>query len=122
MSKRTIFLICLVLLLPAIIFAGGTGYLLLSDQGDSGMKVPSSVKIYERQGANKFVKTVFTTDSRGRGDQQETDGLDVTSVSLPPLFPQGFVVTHDGFHSAFNLYRWEDFAQDDLATCSSGVR
>ncbi len=102
--------------------ADGTGYLLLSDQGDSGMKVPSSVKIYERQGDNKFVKTVFTTDSRGRGDQQETDGLDVTSVSLPPLFPQGFVITHDGFHSAFNLYKWEDFAQDDLATCSSGVR
>ncbi len=86
------------------------------------MKVASSVKIYERQGDNKFVKTVFTTDSRGRGDQLETDGLDVTSVSLPLLFPQGFVITHDDFHSAFILYKWEDFAQDHLTTCSSGVR
>lgn len=99
----------------------GSGYLLLSDQGDSGMKVPSSVKIYKRQGDNKFVKTVFTTDGRRRGDQLETDRLDVTSVPLPPLFPNGFVITHDGFHSAFNLYKWEDFAQDDLATGSSGV-
>jgi len=101
--------------------ADGNGYLILSSQGDAGRKIPAQLKIYERQGNNRFVKTVNLQDHRGRGDQMETDGVDAAAASLPPGFPHGFVIAHDSRHSAFQIYRWEDIAESDLESCGGGL-
>lgn len=81
--------------------ANGTGYLLLSDQYDS------LVKVYERQGSNTFVTTLDTQGAFA------TDGLDATSLSTPE-FPRGFFVTHDDTDSNFELYDWRDLIDAGL--------
>jgi 3-phytase len=91
----------------------GGGYLLLSSQGNS------TIKIYDRQGNNQFIKTVEPRDQNGDGDLG-TDGLDVTSFAAPPTFSQGLVVVHDDGGRRFHIYDWADFAQDDLGICVNG--
>ncbi len=92
----------------------GAGYLLLSSQGNS------TIKIYERQGNNQFLKTVEPRNQNGGGDLG-TDGLDVTSFAAPPLFSQGLVVVHDDPGRRFHIYDWADFAQNDLNICVNGL-
>ena len=77
--------------------AGGTGYLVLSSQGNG------DVKVYERQGANAFVGTISKPSSTG------TDGLDATSAPTP-LYPQGFLITHDASDSDFDIYDWAEIS------------
>lgn len=91
----------------------GTGYLVLSSQGNS------TIKIYERQGNNKFLKTIEPRDSFGKGGLG-TDGLDVNSFAAPPNFPQGMVVVHDEAGSRFHIYNWAHIAQNDLTICVNG--
>jgi len=79
-----------------------TGYLLLSSQGND------TVKVYAREGDNRFLKTVFTMNS------SHTDGLDVTSRPAGPDFPKGFLVCHDSPGRRFVLYPWQDVAGADL--------
>ena len=90
----------------------GTGYLVLSNQGADNLKV------YERQGANRFVKTIFPTDEGGRVDLG-TDGLDVTSAFVPG-FPGGFLVAHDQGGMRFHVYDWITIAETDLKICPDG--
>jgi len=93
--------------------SNGAGYLLLSSQGNS------TVKVYERQGDNQFLKSIQTTDQNGQSDLG-TDGLDVTSFAAPPNFPNGLVVVHDDGGRRFHIYDWADFAQNDLTVCVNG--
>ncbi|MBT4880019.1 MAG: phytase [Alphaproteobacteria bacterium] len=74
----------------------GDGYFLLSDQaGDS-------LKVYERQGKNKFIGTLMTKGST------ETDGIEVTSHSLGSKFPEGIIVAHNDGNKNFVIYDWRD--------------
>ncbi|NIR50727.1 phytase [candidate division KSB1 bacterium] len=91
----------------------GTGYLVLSSQGNS------TIKIYERQGDNRFVKTVVPLDDNGNGGLG-TDGLDVTSFAAPPNLPNGFVVVHDEHASKYHVYDWAKFAENQLKICVDG--
>jgi len=92
----------------------GTGYLVLSSQGNS------TIKIYERQEDNKFMKTVIATNQSGKTGLG-SDGLDVTSGAVPPLFPNGFVVVHDDPGSVYHVYDWRDFAESELTSCDGSV-
>ena len=78
--------------------SGRNGYLLASSQGSDNFKV------YERQAPHNFIKTVQVT---GVGN---TDGIDVTNVSLGPSFPLGLFLTHDGTGSPYVVRgsKWED--------------
>jgi 3-phytase len=88
----------------------GSGYLLLSSQGNS------TVKIYDRVGNNRFLKTVQMTNHLGKTGLG-TDGLDVTSFPAAPLFPNGLVVLHDEANRRFHYYDWAQIAGTNLNVC-----
>ncbi len=93
--------------------ADGTGYLVLSSQGNS------TYKVYERQGDNRFVKTIEPKDDKGKGGLG-TDGLDVTSFAAGPNFPNGYLIGHDEGGSRYHLYDWAAVAESDLTVCVNG--
>jgi len=68
----------------------GGGYLLASSQGDS------SFSVYRRQGGNGFVKRFHIGSGPNIDAVESSDGIDVTTASLGPAFPNGVFVTHDG--------------------------
>ncbi len=89
----------------------GTGYILLSSQGNQ------RIKVYRREGdagnphSHSLVTTIYTP---GVGS---TDGLDVTSRPAGPNFPHGLIAKHDG-GTGFSLFAWEDVAQSYLSVAS----
>lgn len=86
----------------------GTGYLLLSSQGDN------TLKVYRREGdAGNPHKHGLVTTIKTKGSI-ETDGLEVTSQSAPPNFSQGLLVKHNSPGRNFIFYGWEDVAQTHL--------
>jgi 3-phytase len=94
---------------------GGTGYLLLSSQGDN------AVKVYPREGAagNPHQHDLITTiTTMGAAD---TDGLEVTSVPASPNFPYGFLISHNSPGKNFALFAWEDIAQNSMKICPARV-
>lgn len=68
----------------------GGGYLIASSQGDS------SFSVYRRQGGNRFVKSFRIGSGAGIDAVEGTDGIDVTTTSLGPAFPNGVFVAQDG--------------------------
>jgi 3-phytase len=72
--------------------AGGTGYLVVSNQGEDNYAV------YRREGANEFVGKfhIVANEDLGIDGASETDGLDVTSAPLGAGFEQGLLVVQDG--------------------------
>lgn len=85
----------------------GRGYLILSSQGNS------QFKIYDTQN-NAYVRSFTAAQSRG------TDGLDVTSASMPG-FPNGVVIIHNDVPGMnYHLYDWADVAQSQLTICPNG--
>lgn len=91
--------------------ADNTGYLLLSNQSGT------DVKVYRREGENgdphqhALLTTIKTTGS------SSTDGLDVTSRPSSNQFPKGFLITHNAPGKQFKLYAWEDIAKNYLTIC-----
>lgn len=71
----------------------GSGYLLASSQGDN------SFGVFDRQGANAYLGSFAVTEAGGIDSVQESDGADVTPVSLPG-FAQGLFITQDGDNQA----------------------
>jgi len=94
----------------------GTGYLLVVDQGEASEKVPSILRIYEREGDNRLVKTVAHLDMDGNPIWDD-DGVDAASAPILPWFPNGVVIGHDGDHSTYTIYDWSDVAGDELFIC-----
>lgn len=93
----------------------GTGYILISSQGNT------TVKVYRREGENgdPHKHTLVTTiETKG---SSETDGLDVTNRPTSAQFPHGLLVTHHSPGKQFNLYAWEDIARDYLTVCTAGA-
>ncbi len=70
--------------------AEGRGYLIASSQGNS------SFAVFDRLGANEYLRS-FTVGETGLIDPvNESDGLDVTNVALGSAFPKGLLVVQDG--------------------------
>ncbi|MCG3121064.1 MAG: hypothetical protein ALAOOOJD_04004 [bacterium] len=91
--------------------AGNTGYLLLSNQSGT------DVKVYRREGENgdPHQHTLLTTIKTN--GSKSTDGLDVTNRPSSNQFPQGFLITHNAPGKQFKLYAWEDIAKNYLTIC-----
>lgn len=81
--------------LALYILPNETGYLVLSSQGDS------TVKVYTRD-TNVYVKTVVTEEA------ENTDGVAATSVPIGLRFPEGALVCHDGKKNRFVIYSWKE--------------
>lgn len=90
---------------------GGTGYIVLSSQGDN------TVKVYRREGeaGDPHKHTLLTTIVTNGA--VETDGLDITNMPTASSLPNGFLVKHDAPGRRFVLYAWEDIAQTYLNVC-----
>jgi 3-phytase len=86
----------------------GNGYLIASSQGNY------SFAIFERQGENNYLGSFRIVDGEIDG-VEETDGIDVTNVSLGEMFRDGIFVVQDGYnyegkklHSQnFKLVSWK---------------
>jgi 3-phytase len=95
--------------------ADGTGYLLVSSQGNK------RVMVYRREGdpgnphSHTLVTTIYTPNVGG------TDGLDVTNRPAGPNFPYGFLAKHNSTPKNFALIAWEDIAQTYLTICPDNV-
>jgi 3-phytase len=76
------------------------GYLLVSNQSKSDMKV------YRRESPHEFVGTFQIRGAR------DTDGLETCAANLGPLFPGGLFACHsDDARCPVLLTRWEDIAK-----------
>jgi 3-phytase len=91
----------------------GTGYILVSDQQ------ANRFQIYKREGEpgrphdHQLIKTVPVSTL-------ESDGSEVTSLSLGPKFPNGmFVAMSEG--RVFHYYSWDQIAGNDLKRAPDGV-
>lgn len=71
----------------------GRGYLVVSSQGNN------TYAVFDRSGANRYRGSfaVAPNTAAGIDGVSETDGLDVTSASLPG-YPGGLFVTQDGYN------------------------
>lgn len=84
------------------------GYLLASSQGNY------SFVVFERKENNKYLGSFRITGTEMIDEVDETDGIDVTNVSLPG-FPKGFLVVQDGYNydgkkkvsQNFKIIPWE---------------
>ncbi len=82
---------------------GGVGQLIASSEGNN------SYSVYERSGANVFMRRF---DVRGGliDGAEDSDGIDVTTANLGPLFPSGLFVAQDKSNDAgnqnFKLVPW----------------
>jgi 3-phytase len=84
---------------------GDTGFLVASSEGNN------SYAVYERRGANAFVRR-FAIQGGTTDGAEDSDGIDVTTADLGPLFPTGLFVaqdrTNDGGNQNFKLVPWGD--------------
>jgi 3-phytase len=94
-------------------YPDGTGYFIVVDQGDASNQIASILRIYERQGDNKFVKTVAILDMEGK-PMWDQDGVDSLYTTALPGFPNGIVIGHDGANSTYTIYDWKDIAGEEL--------
>lgn len=78
----------------AIVYqAGGTGYLIASSQAASNTL--NNYAVYERQGANAFVRTFKVVNGASVDGCGRTDGIAAFAGNLGPSFPQGLFVCQD---------------------------
>jgi len=93
-----------------IYYAGdGTGYLIVSSQGNN------TFVVYEREGDNSYMGTFRIVGNGPIDGCNETDGIDVTNVGLGGAFAGGLFVAHDGENSGgsnsnFKLVGWGSIA------------
>lgn len=97
------------------IYAGprGSGYLLVSNQGDH------SYALYERSGRNAYVASFTIAANNDVDAVSSTDGIDVTHAPFGARFPNGVFVAHDGRNdgnSNFKLVGWDKIVTAALAT------
>lgn len=87
----------------------GTGYILVSDQRANQFHVFPREGTADNPHEHPELKVIKTSTT-------ESDGSEVTSVSLPD-FPQGlFVAMSDD--RTFQIYRWEDLVGNEVMTLS----
>ena len=76
--------------------ADGAGYLIASSQGSSNFK------IYDRNVPNGYIATFNIVSGTGGDGVSGTDGIEVSSVPLGSLFPNGLFVAQDSSNSGGN--------------------
>jgi myo-inositol-hexaphosphate 3-phosphohydrolase len=81
---------------------GGSGYLLVSSQGDS------TYAVFDRSGDNAYLGSFAVADKRGIDQANESDGCDVIHVPLGPLYPFGLLVVQDGADDPQNVVQDDD--------------
>ncbi len=90
----------------------GRGYLIVVSQGPKGGR--SSLKVYERQGDNRFVLTIVPSPE-GFGELERASGLAVTNQPTIREFSQGVLAVNDHINpnasEDFKLYSWKDIAR-----------
>jgi 3-phytase len=74
----------------------GTGYLIVSSQGNH------SFVVYRREGNHEHVKTFRIAPGDDVDGTEETDGIDAVAANLGPAFPHGVFVAQDGFNDKGN--------------------
>ncbi len=97
----------------------GSGYLLLSSQGNS------TYAVMDRKPPHAYLGS-FEIGSGSVDSVFDTDGIDVTNVNLGPAFPEGLFIAQDGANSGgnqnFKLVPWGSIARafsPDLAIDTS---
>ncbi|MBN1342794.1 MAG: phytase [Phycisphaerae bacterium] len=92
--------------------AGGRGYLIVASQGPKGGH--TCLKVYERQGDNRFVLTIDPSPE-GFGKLERISGVAVTNQPTIPMFPRGLLAVNDNINPSasedFKLYSWQDVAR-----------
>jgi len=87
----------------------GSGYLLVSSQGDS------TFAVYERRAPHRYLASFSIGAGNGVDAVGDTDGIDVTNVAMGSNFAQGMFVAHDGSNDQGNnnykMVRWADIAR-----------
>ncbi|MDW7694727.1 phytase [Flammeovirgaceae bacterium SG7u.111] len=84
----------------------GTGYILVSDQQANQFHIFPREGTADNPHAHTLLKTIKVSTN-------ESDGSEVTSLTLNPTFEGGlFVAMSDD--KTFHFYRWKDIAGDDL--------
>ena len=91
---------------------GGTGFIVLSNQG------ADNYAVYRREGDNAYVGSfhIVADPDRGIDGVSETDGLDVVSAPLGAKFPDGLLVVQDGRNLSprerqnYKYVSWRDIA------------
>jgi len=84
----------------------GTGYIVCTDQ----IAGNSHYHIYRREGGPGGPHDHAAMLKCVRGGADSTDGIEVTSAPLGPVFPNGLLVVMNSGPRNFLLYRWEDVA------------
>jgi len=90
-----------------------SAWLVVSSQGSDSYVVLDAAPPHRVRGAFRIGMNL----EAGIDGASETDGLDVTSVSLGPQFPRGMLVVHDGHKvlpdgpQNFKYVSWEDVAR-----------
>jgi 3-phytase len=69
------------------------GYIILSSQGDS------KFNLYNRKYPHNYLGSFRVVGSTTIDGVSETDGLDAASISIPGLYPKGFLVVQDGYNT-----------------------
>ncbi len=95
----------------AIYRHGGSGYLIASSQGND------SYAVFRGEVPNEYLGSFRVVDGVTDGTE-ETDGLDVTNMSLGSTFPHGLLVIQDGSNKDggnpapqnFKLVSWDSVA------------
>ncbi|MCY4265951.1 MAG: phytase [Gammaproteobacteria bacterium] len=96
----------------ALYLSGNVGYLLVSSQGNNSYAIFDRLPPFSYRGS-------FEVADRQDGlidGAEETDGVDVASVSLGPAFPEGIIVVQDGINQLpresqdFKYLSWRDIA------------
>ena len=72
---------------------GGTGYLMASSQAASDEL--NSFMVYERQGANAFIRSFKVVAGSATDGCGRTDGIDALAMDMGPTFPHGLFVCQD---------------------------
>jgi 3-phytase len=85
---------------------GGAGYIVCTDQ----VAGSSEYRVYPREGEpgrphdhDRLIRVV-------RGGADSTDGLEITSQSLGPKFPNGAMAAMNSGGKNFLVFRWDDIA------------
>jgi 3-phytase len=89
---------------------GGSGYLVVSNQG------ADNYAVYRREGDNAYVGHfhIVANAAAGIDGASETDGLDVSSAAFGAAYPDGLLVVQDGRNIApeepqnFKFVSWTD--------------
>ena len=77
-------------------------YLIASSQGNF------SYAIFEINEPDKYITSFVINDGTIDG-VEETDGLEITNVSINKQFPKGFMVVHDGFNFSNDSIKQQNF-------------